>query len=802
MGFKLSKLEIVKKWINHTVGERMKKISIILIFIIFSTVFSFKGWAAANDNLDKVAVVLVIDNSGSMNDSDPLLNRFTSSQMVLDLLTELDYLSILTFSDEVQTLFPMGELSGDKLQTASRSLLNVPKATGYTDYLKALDQADQSLSGIPEGVRKFIIFLTDGAPEIRDKTQDFGLYMTSLREKIISLGNKGAPIYTVGFGTSNSAYLTEISDLTRGMSLHGASSDVAISFFKILQELKNRYTLLDSKVTSAKLESLQFTVDEYTSRVTVLVHDEAGGGKVKMQDAEGKEVTPQFQADRIFVYHLNENPDKAEKTYSLLTNLNGSVRAVRDTKTKLWINDPLNNSQLPFESKVIAKVSQTGTPGTDVLFKAKLTKNGVPVTMETVINNTGSEYEISLGNLPQTGQYELEVSFNKTDRLIAKTSSRFFLKNIPVLKSDVLKDDGIWIQNENKKITAYFEKSGTRVTRDLAGVEVALEVGQGADSKSLRLFDDGKPESGDVIAGDGIYSGWLKLATPGEFTSSLSARGVFQNDPFFLAGNPKIYELKPFGIIEITLPASAVPNSSGKSEVDVWIKNQSSYAEEVSILVNEEVMTNPPVKVAPGETVVQKITVPINSQAKDLKFDFKTMYQVTQIKASSTLVSLNKTDVSNQGGLPKEIFFIGGAVLAAGVLFFFIRQRKPHQLTMTKLQGDLVYTKPETGEVIKLPLSGTSPMEFSIGPERKTSNHIETATEPSFRFKIYPIHSDKGTAVVELKCAPPGSVLENGRITTSALLSNRDVFEMNGLGFRYELSQADFEGQDVLTGKI
>ena len=775
----------------------MKRISVILAFMIFSTVFSLNGWAATNENMDKVAVALVIDNSGSMKNTDPLLNRFTSSQMVLDLLTSSDYLSIKTFSDEVQTLLPMGELNPERLATAKNSLRNVPAATGYTDYLKALTDADASLADVPEGVRKFIIFLTDGAPEIRDKTVNTTQYMEALKEKIVSIGNKGAPIYTVGFGDSNQAYLTEISDLTRGISLNGTSSDVGISFFRILQELKNRYTLLDTKVSNSKLESFQFTVDEFTSRVTVLVNDELGNGVIKMQDPDGKEIQPQFKAGLVYVYHLNENEDRKPRIYTLLTNLNGTIRAVRDTKTKLWINEPGNNAQLPFESEVTARVSQTGIPGEGAQIRVNLIKNGAPVAVNPEIKLTDSDYEIKFGGLPQTGQYIMEITLNKNNQMIAKTSSQFFLANIPVLKSNLSDPENVLIVNEAGRITASLEKSGAIVSRDLTNSEISLEAVQDKADNIVLLKDDGKTESGDLIANDGIYSGWLKPAAQGELKGVISARGEYQKQPFFLTANPVTLNVLPAGTLEIKFSESVNPESS---LVNFQINNKGSYEEEVTVLAEGEAVNSVPLKIAPGAVVEQKIKLPVNTQASDLKIDFMTKYQNTKVEASSNKISFSRAG-STGGSVTPEMLMYGAAGIILLLLGLVFLKRKPNKAALV-LQGKLVYNDVKNGDPVILPLQGKTPVEFSIGPVETGPNHILSQSEPSFRFTVYPIHSDKGTAVVELRCSPPGILKKDGSIMTSTLLSNGDQFEMSGLILRYEFDQAEKDGKDVLTGRL
>ena len=83
-----------------------------------------------------------------------------------------------------------------------------------------------------------------------------------------------------------------------------------------------------------------------------------------------------------------------------------------------------------------------------------------------------------IGKLPQTGKYEMEVSLMVKNRLIAKTSSGFDLRNIPSLRSGLIDKPQTWIENEAKRVTASMQKAGQPVTLNLENVE-SLDIAQG-----------------------------------------------------------------------------------------------------------------------------------------------------------------------------------------------------------------------------------------------------------------------------------------------------------------------------------
>lgn len=131
-----------------------------------------------------VAVVIVIDTSGSMYmppDQGGTLpfekSRLFAAQQgaiaCLDVLTERDYIGIMTFSGSyAEDLELTPRTQRDKILSAIDDL---PRNGGETIFTSALDRAGNALIALSEVEKRHIILVTDGQPG--DKEEEYGAAM-------------------------------------------------------------------------------------------------------------------------------------------------------------------------------------------------------------------------------------------------------------------------------------------------------------------------------------------------------------------------------------------------------------------------------------------------------------------------------------------------------------------------------------------------------------------------------------------------------------------------------------------------
>ena len=106
------------------------------------------------------AVCLLIDNSGSMESDNRMRTAKQGAIACLDLLTEKDYISIVTFSDNAKIVQALTSIKNKtKVTTAIRKI----QSEGGTDIIPGLKAAAMQLNG-SNAESKTIIVLSDGDP--------------------------------------------------------------------------------------------------------------------------------------------------------------------------------------------------------------------------------------------------------------------------------------------------------------------------------------------------------------------------------------------------------------------------------------------------------------------------------------------------------------------------------------------------------------------------------------------------------------------------------------------------------------
>jgi hypothetical protein len=121
--------------------------------------------AAAQPSPDHPALVIIVDNSDSMNDNDPTNLRYAATRLVLDVADDGDMVGVSCFGYQTAELVPLEPL-GDRatrLEKAQRATRDTCSTNGGTAMHTAIEQAITTLDRSP-ATRKFILLLTDGVP--------------------------------------------------------------------------------------------------------------------------------------------------------------------------------------------------------------------------------------------------------------------------------------------------------------------------------------------------------------------------------------------------------------------------------------------------------------------------------------------------------------------------------------------------------------------------------------------------------------------------------------------------------------
>ncbi|MFL5734067.1 MAG: VWA domain-containing protein [Chloroflexia bacterium] len=150
-----------------------------------------------------LALVLVMDVSGSMNASGKLGQAKAAASEFLSSIRPEDTAAVVAFNDQVRTVVPLTN-NVEQLKAGVDSL----QAGGETAIYDALYTSSQLLNGVPANKRRAIVLLTDGA----DTSSKYGAAVAADVAR-----QTGALVYTIGLGPDpNDGVLTNIADPTGG----------------------------------------------------------------------------------------------------------------------------------------------------------------------------------------------------------------------------------------------------------------------------------------------------------------------------------------------------------------------------------------------------------------------------------------------------------------------------------------------------------------------------------------------------------------------------------------------------------
>lgn len=108
-----------------------------------------------------ISLALIIDNSGSMANTDPGNLRFAAASQLIDLLQSGDEITVITFADQSTVLIPLTKVTDDGSKTLIKEGLTPAAPSGNTNMGPGLQDGLAQLEQGSNTIR-FAIFLTDG----------------------------------------------------------------------------------------------------------------------------------------------------------------------------------------------------------------------------------------------------------------------------------------------------------------------------------------------------------------------------------------------------------------------------------------------------------------------------------------------------------------------------------------------------------------------------------------------------------------------------------------------------------------
>ncbi len=206
----------------------------LVALFVFGAFFQFLYDMTIGNGKKINDVVLVIDTSGSMRNTDPKNERFEAAKNLLDNMNEDNRASVYEFNDKAEKVQAMSKVTEAMRKETSEKLKKYELPNGNTNMGEALQQAYSEIKSTSSTDRNAMIILLSDGGDTYDLDRKFNDTMKPLRDN-------GIPVYTIGMSNGNNfSMLKRISKQTRGNYYNVKDvKDLKSVFNKIYKDSQN-----------------------------------------------------------------------------------------------------------------------------------------------------------------------------------------------------------------------------------------------------------------------------------------------------------------------------------------------------------------------------------------------------------------------------------------------------------------------------------------------------------------------------------------------------------------------------------
>lgn len=230
------------------------------------------AWPTVAAERHGIAAVLIVDTSGSMKKSDPLMIRRSAVQLFVSLLDAQDTVAITGFDDDARVLAAPVAVDAAGRRRLLAAAGRITSTGAHTNLRAALEEGLELLQTIPDrGERRMLILLTDGVMDSGDAARD-AAYAAELRGGFAARCRaRRVKVHTLAFTEgSDRALLAAVAAATGGNSETAETdADLPPVFARLFEEVKQPESL--------PVRDSAFEVDPSVQRFTVYLQKQGGG---------------------------------------------------------------------------------------------------------------------------------------------------------------------------------------------------------------------------------------------------------------------------------------------------------------------------------------------------------------------------------------------------------------------------------------------------------------------------------------------------------------------------------------------
>lgn len=234
-----------------------------------------------------IEVVVVVDSSGSMKNSDPQTLRIPAAKLFFSLLSAEDSAALISFSGGGKTLLNLTPITSDAARAQLLQAADKITSNGsHTNLHAALARAYELLSQHPnKSTPRYIVLMSDGKMDSGDAQRD-AVLTTSLRDELLPALKKDAiEVHTIAFTNSSDAELLRtIAHDTAGLAKLALTDQELHTVFSEMFERSKKPNMLP-------VENGEFLVDTAIDEVTIVASKEDAKVQIELQAPDGSRVS-------------------------------------------------------------------------------------------------------------------------------------------------------------------------------------------------------------------------------------------------------------------------------------------------------------------------------------------------------------------------------------------------------------------------------------------------------------------------------------------------------------------------------
>ena len=541
----------------------MKKVNAFLLFVLWFCSPAVLP-AAASMSVENITVILILDNSGSMETSDPGGLRFTGVRLFASLLDVGDSLGLILFSTQAETMTnSLVTLTSQADKKNVLTELQIQEANGYTDVKAALEQAKGLLTDANlRNEKVVIVLLTDGKPEIPNP------YSNYERETLELARLLKVPVMAIALtSAAQTPFLDQLAAATDGKVFPAEdASDLMNAYLQTLGQIKDRTVIGGEKFQVTSSLAIDPALAPYINSVSFVV-GRPEQASVRLLGPDGREITANtptvafsdFSDARFFILTL-EKP--VGGTYSFRSQGAGSVQAwaILRSRLRVVVVKPDNVHPLGREMSIVVNLLEETSSGNfiKIIGEANFTAR--------IMRPDGSE--VSLDRFYDDGTHGDAVA-NDGDytRVYPDTD----VEGVYLISIEGWKG-AIPVQAEGRVNILRFPEivvdapMGTAQARG-EGIELRVHL-EGGDPQ---LFDQGEVtarvvspsgrEEEIAMRGNGVYAGEFLPAEDGEYHVLFETRNVKYRGVDYQTRVEHAFNVSIIPFVKVNLDEANVPSA-------------------------------------------------------------------------------------------------------------------------------------------------------------------------------------------------------------------------------------------------